>query len=520
MSSEDDIRAAIALLERRLTNGSTVHVGDGQRYGYALLLRFPCWLIQFSGPTPGFVQARIYALEREGRLISSIAEAIRSETEQWKLAGLRTHNALRPLSRLPDEVLARVFMALHESGDSQSAERVIQVCHRWRRVASRQGSLWTDVTIIASRLSLEKAEAYLARASTSPIKITIDLSASRAVDHDFGRGLSERIIVPHAARCTAFSFTSSSHYTIDRLRLFPISTPTPTLRSLKIDVTKPHDQIPQVFNQRNVEAVTQSLRTLTVLGGHNQSTLDLLQQCSALISLNWCSTPSVPVNVPHNRDIHLPRLLVARTLGALPCSTLVSSVTAPNLQCLVWPVHDCGLRTPPGLFSGQPRFPSLKTIYLQSAHLLSPSQFSAFLAMHNALETLVLQDLAFNQSGGSILSQLEHARRPCAGLRQLCITFAEPGTLNRPIVWPPMAAPNTLPFSTRLVPTLLRILDSEPGQPQHSPLDSESLLHITIFDSVLNFHDFGELATHPRVKFMSSTAQCVAIYFWEALLSL
>lgn len=37
MSSEGEIRAAIALLERRLSNDSTVYVGDGQRYGNALL---------------------------------------------------------------------------------------------------------------------------------------------------------------------------------------------------------------------------------------------------------------------------------------------------------------------------------------------------------------------------------------------------------------------------------------------------------------------------------------------------
>lgn len=33
MPSEDEIRSAIALLERRLSNGWTVPVGDGQKYG-------------------------------------------------------------------------------------------------------------------------------------------------------------------------------------------------------------------------------------------------------------------------------------------------------------------------------------------------------------------------------------------------------------------------------------------------------------------------------------------------------
>lgn len=495
------------------------------------MLWYPRWLIQFSGPTPGFVQARIYALEREERLISSIGEAIRRETAQWRLARLRSHNAQLLVSKLPDELLAHVFVMLRGNDDRRSLERAIQVCHRWRRVACKQGALWSEIKILSSRRSLEKAEAYLARSGTFPITITINFIKSRIVDHDFCHDLSERIIVPHASRYTAFTFVSPAHYPMDRVRLFPIPAPTPNLRSLVICVNRSQEPLPQIFSARNAEEIylnsvqlfcqdcsiqgtlpdslsMQSLTSLEFNGSHDQTAPDVLQRCSALKTLIWCCNPpaAIVANLPR-REIHLAELLVAHLHGALP---LVLNLRAPKLQCLDIAMPDCRNQpgaVMPGLLSGQPRFPLLKNVCFQSTSNLTPALFCSFLAMHSALETLVLQDMPSDVSGVDILNRLE--RRPCLRLRCLYIKFIHP--LARTPIWPPVPAPDTSSFAFRLGTALLRILRNGPEQPPPSSISSDSLLHITILDLTTPPRDFGgEIATHPRVKFLSSFNQFVA----------
>ena len=461
---------------------------------------------------------------------------MRDEVEQWKLAKLRTHNALRPISRLPDELLARVFIFLHGSDSKRAVERAIQVCHRWRRVAFKQGCLWSDVKIIFSRPSLEKAEAYLARSGTSPIKIAINLMS---LDHEFCRDLSDRIIVPYAARFTSFSFDSSSGL-LGRAPLFPIPAPTPNLRSLRIYSTTSYDEWPPIFSQRNAEEVhlndvqlhhgyginygtsldylsTRSLTSLTVTGRHDQAIFDLLMRCAVLKVLEWRSTltPLTTVNPPHHREIHLPELLAARTLG-VTCNIVASSLRAPNMQCLEWVVPDCGNQlgaVAPGLFSSHPRFPLLKNVYFQYACFLTPTHFSTFLAMHDALETLVLENLTTrDRSAVRILAQLQHPRRICPRLRHLYLGFTEPDPLNRSHVWPPHPAPNA--SSSALFAALLRILGDGSGQHQHT---SGSLLSITISNSIAGSRDVEGIAAHPRVNMICPTEFTAAK---EALMSI
>ncbi|KAI0035258.1 hypothetical protein K488DRAFT_43652, partial [Vararia minispora EC-137] len=94
-----------------------------------------------------FLEQHLISLDEELRLV---------ETARVSLRGCR--NAFIPVSRLPPEILTRIFLELalisppkHAHSPSVSSRKheslgwivVTQVCARWRHVACACSSLWT-----------------------------------------------------------------------------------------------------------------------------------------------------------------------------------------------------------------------------------------------------------------------------------------------------------------------------------------------------------------------------------------
>ncbi|KZV70674.1 hypothetical protein PENSPDRAFT_539911, partial [Peniophora sp. CONT] len=90
----------------------------------------------------------------------------------------RRMNALRPISRLPPEVLALVFRAyaLHPRFEAPSTIigsgwlDVIQVCHSWRQAALGSPSLWSSQDIPIG-WGENWAHEFATRAGTTPVEL-------------------------------------------------------------------------------------------------------------------------------------------------------------------------------------------------------------------------------------------------------------------------------------------------------------------------------------------------------------
>ncbi|KAF5361804.1 hypothetical protein D9756_002368 [Leucocoprinus leucothites] len=98
------------------------------------------------------------------------------ETQQLR----ETRNELAPISRLPHELLAQVFVYLRKmypvsferSTDSSYWLHITRVCRRWRTTAFDCPNLWAFISLEESLLSVRIAKEMLKRSKMAPLTVT------------------------------------------------------------------------------------------------------------------------------------------------------------------------------------------------------------------------------------------------------------------------------------------------------------------------------------------------------------
>lgn len=520
MLSENDLTAMITVLERRLEAGPLVNVGDGRRcVQYCVIVALSClieWL--HSGMSQGSIQARVYALEREERLVKLLTDTIQHEKTLLALAARRTQNASLPISRLPDELLSITLSILNEDEGGTNIAAVLRVCHRWRRVAIQQSSLWNHVSVLNSRASIDRAQIYLSRSASSRLDLSIHGSPGVPLPLDIllDQELATRILEPHASRLASFSVLAYSRH---RDQLFPLRSPTPHLRKLSITWQGGH-QLPHPFLPTHAPQVhlthlhlsydhnayiadafdlvpVELLQSLHIDGSHDISVPTLLQRASALTSLSWAASASRSTWLSLPQSITLPRLKDLSVRGGLPLALLFSILIAPQLQSLSIYLPDYrsqGANVAPGLLSGgTSRFPNLTSVTFRTITNITPEQFTSFLSLYPALEVLKLGEMANDRHSLDILAPLEQARRPTRTLRHLVLLFtSSANTFDRPTWAHPVMSTSTSPPSlSRFGYVLGRILGRGTEQ-----------LRMSLFVPGAKKEDFGTaIASHSMVDF-------------------
>lgn len=154
------------------------------------------------------------------------ANIIRALKSRW--------NDLATISKLPDEVLASVFLQLslffrNDQLQWRSVDRyrwitVCQVCTHWRTVTLSTPRLWSDITVTRS---LNWMREMLARSHKSPLRVRIALTS--LVD---GLGEPARLVLRELARIEDLVIGVSAD-ALDILRA--LDAPAPLLRSLNIE---------------------------------------------------------------------------------------------------------------------------------------------------------------------------------------------------------------------------------------------------------------------------------------------
>jgi hypothetical protein len=283
-------------------------------------------------------------------------------------------NALVPISRLPPEILARVFhlLVLEEpplsGGRSLGWIKVTHVCRHWRQVALDDSSLWAQIWGIPT--NAKWISEMLTRAKNAPLDIELD---------DLITSSEEALLMipPHLSHTRQLRLHSLSGLSSDNVREIyswdapaleqfeltvpaysPISFPdlggnmlfkghAPRLRTLSLSrVIIPWSFIPRgQLTQLEIVCLDEDGDS----PGDLNQLIDLLVNCPALeiLALDSC-LPSQLTELPYGRTIHLPHLSHLRLCGStsriinimLKMLKLPSSTTL-HLQCTskTIPIH-------------------------------------------------------------------------------------------------------------------------------------------------------------------------------------
>ncbi|KAF8316392.1 hypothetical protein DL93DRAFT_2111451 [Clavulina sp. PMI_390] len=512
MATPEEIQATIGFLQRRLASGSAIDIGDGQ-----------------SGPSAGFIQARMYALEKEERLVQSVSESIRNEKELWALAKLRTQNALIPISRLPDELLSEIFLILSRldpSAMTLDIPSIMSVCHRWRRVALKRGSLWSNITVKGSRTSIELAQTYLLRSIASPISLSLHLTGDdMRRDPYIIRDILEQIFIPHVSRCIEVDIDIPIYGVVE---FFPLPAPSPDLHSIRlafqgqgsvtilpplfqfseaVDITikslvLAYD-IPLSMSNLFRDLSLEALNSLELCGTFEPSVLHLLERTPNLARFKWAGNNSRGQNVALDSVVRLAHLQEA-FMGPTGAALLGQRLDAPELQRLIFTLPDCRTTSQnvlPGLFSGSARYPELTHVSFSSVHHITSNQLHGFLVMHENLEVIRLMGVMNDRPGIDLLAQLEASRRPHPKLRHILLGFPPPNiSLPRAVPWGPPVPPDTTSATSfsRIGYIVGRIL----GRARTTSADHQAM-RVTIYASEAQRRELGDTITsNPMVQLL------------------
>ena len=180
-------------------------------------------------------------MDSSKNLSEHLRQAIDDELESLQKTALtlkRRRNGLAPISRLPPETLAIVFLFLALPRDCMrimlSDKQAFlawlcasHVCHRWREIALNQPRFWSRIDF--TKLTLAGATEVLSRSKMAPLELEANLSyvqwGGDRVDA-FGKQLSS-----HASHISRLNITANSanlKTIIDHL----FSSPAPALESL------------------------------------------------------------------------------------------------------------------------------------------------------------------------------------------------------------------------------------------------------------------------------------------------
>ncbi|KIK96040.1 hypothetical protein PAXRUDRAFT_826390 [Paxillus rubicundulus Ve08.2h10] len=262
---------------------------------------------------------------------------------------LRTQrNALSPISRLPDELFAAVFVHNAQECYSSSKRRtwpppsvpswvnVSYVCNHWRTVALDCPTLWTYLFFVSRPWMAE----LLTRSKMAPLCVQLDLSFPNTSLQKW------EMLFPHLPRVKELHIRSLSCVTASQL-ISRLTIPTPLLQSLHLSrrhgpcSTAVLDGTPSVLPVI-LSGMTPSLRSLEL------SKLDIAWHAlalSAVTNLKLRDMPSPPTmdslasilaQMPELRELELEHTLrwdPSLSRGAL--DLVPDKVTLPRLSRLV-----------------------------------------------------------------------------------------------------------------------------------------------------------------------------------------
>jgi hypothetical protein len=102
-------------------------------------------------------------------------ESVRQALEERARRSRSARNGYAPVSRLPDELLERVF--LHAAGlylepPNTRVSGFSQVCQRWRRIALSNATLWTELEPWLDHGNHRIAQEWMKRAKTQPLIVS------------------------------------------------------------------------------------------------------------------------------------------------------------------------------------------------------------------------------------------------------------------------------------------------------------------------------------------------------------
>ncbi|KAF9232499.1 hypothetical protein BU15DRAFT_81186 [Melanogaster broomeanus] len=198
---------------------------------------------------------------------------------------LTRRNGLLPVSRLPPDVLANIFLCQAHSfyqdhGYSRTSgappwANVLYTCHHWRDVALSCPSLWSFLFVSSPRWT----EELLSRTKMAPLRIRVDVGCSTQEEMMFFEKVTTDVtriqdLSLKFPRSLAEGFFSK------------LSTPAPLLHTLRLFVTKSGAEsvlVPDTLFNRD----TPALRTLELYRCH----------------ISWCSPTLTGLTILRLRDI-------------------------------------------------------------------------------------------------------------------------------------------------------------------------------------------------------------------------
>lgn len=346
-----------------------------------------------------------------------------------------------PISRLPDEILSQIYTIsklppYDHAGVSLPTTVATQVCHRWRRVALKQCSLWDTIRIASeSEFEVEAAELYLSRSGDVPLRIVINYEH---IVSDMRTRIMHNILLPRLHRVVEYYIIDDDEP--EDPSFYHIPAPAPNLRSFSFNapsaqlIRSEHTNSFQLrdlfwYNQSSQAFELfqlQQLKSLSILG--NLSLLDVVQtinRCPSLEILDWTHWGTSSGGDNDSIVVSLPKLRVARLSGTLPLRVLSAS-SCPALEILeINRPQDC-----PRMLSSPPCFPSLKTLSIRDTPVSSTLGVPSLLKINCDLETIVLSTIPLDLNGLSILGSIEDYHRQHKCLHRVDIEFGNrrPGT--------------------------------------------------------------------------------------------
>ncbi|KAF8310156.1 hypothetical protein DL93DRAFT_1667850 [Clavulina sp. PMI_390] len=122
----------------------------------------------------GFCDRRLFELEKVGSFFQAAQNWLHEEKYLVEVMRKQTQNHLRPVSRLPNEVLSEIFL-LSMDPDSKSVwdEPFLSTCSRWRKCAVATPAVWRWLYIHENTHPSELI-VVLARSHNAPLDVTIE----------------------------------------------------------------------------------------------------------------------------------------------------------------------------------------------------------------------------------------------------------------------------------------------------------------------------------------------------------
>ena len=329
------------------------------------------------------------------------ARAIRQLKNKW--------NTLATTSKLPDELLAEVFVQLNLSYHVDQLQwrtvgryqwiTVCQVCSHWRSVAMNTPRLWRDITVTRS---VEWMRELLTRSRQAPLRVRVAV-ADTTVE-------SARLVLRELARIEELAIGVSAE-TFDILRA--LDAPAPLLRSLNIEALYQRSPRPR-FEIPSLQILAHSVANLL-------EQLDLLR----------CPFPwSIPV--PFTALTHFKvvgtgedRPPMAHIIMALACLTQLESLDLEGVLPTL-PADATSIPSPPNVVS----LPRLKRLRLEGAAIECADMLNRLLfpgSVHLALECDSMRGVA--DLIACIRARLPVIKQPCI------IAFEEDFAESRTHVW-------------------------------------------------------------------------------------